>query len=66
MNSLGWAILFKMGCLCSKETVTIAGVKYTVRERIAQGFVNLKKLQLKSNLNKKKSFLQWLQFNRFG
>lgn len=37
MNSLGWAILFKMGCLCSKETVVISGTKYVIRERIAQG-----------------------------
>lgn len=38
MNSFGWAILFKMGCLCSRETVEIRGSKYTVRERIAQGY----------------------------
>lgn len=37
MNSFGWAILFKMGCLCSKETIVIGGTKYIVKEHIAQG-----------------------------
>lgn len=52
MNSLGWAIIFKMGCLCSKETITIAGIKYTVRERIAQGFVLFAKKSKFSKENK--------------
>lgn len=41
MNSLGWAIIFKMGCWCSKETINIGGVKYVVKERIAQGGFSL-------------------------
>lgn len=40
MNSLGWAIIFKMGCLCTKESITINGTRYVVRERIAQGYVS--------------------------
>lgn len=38
MISFGWAILFKSGCLCSKESIVISGTKYFVKERIAQGY----------------------------
>uniref|UniRef100_A0A0K8TRE1 non-specific serine/threonine protein kinase n=1 Tax=Tabanus bromius TaxID=304241 RepID=A0A0K8TRE1_TABBR len=41
MNSLGWAILFKMGCICSRESININGTKYIIRERIAQGGFSL-------------------------
>lgn len=41
MNSLGWAIIFKMGCLCTKESININGTKYLVREHIAQGGFSL-------------------------
>lgn len=37
MNSMGLAMLFRMGCVCSKENLTIKGVKYQVLENIAQG-----------------------------
>ncbi|GAB0091635.1 serine/threonine-protein kinase 16 [Sergentomyia squamirostris] len=37
MNSMGWAILFKMGCFCTRENVIINGTKYTVLEQVAQG-----------------------------
>lgn len=40
MNSLGWAIIFKIGCLCTKETITINGTKYVVCDHIAQGYVD--------------------------
>lgn len=38
MNSLGWTLIMKRGCLlCSKETVNIKGTKYIIRDRLAQG-----------------------------
>ncbi|XP_064455313.1 serine/threonine-protein kinase 16-like [Ornithodoros turicata] len=37
MNSLGWGILFSMGCTCSKETVCINGKRYTIKSRIGEG-----------------------------
>lgn len=37
MNSLGLSLIFKMGCLCSKETITVNSKKYTVREHLGQG-----------------------------
>lgn len=37
MNSIGLATLFRMGCVCSRENLTIKGVKYQVLESIAQG-----------------------------
>lgn len=39
MNSFGLSILFRMGCLCTKESFTINGTKYTVVDHIAQGYV---------------------------
>lgn len=41
MNSLGWALIFKRGCFCSKETLTISGTKYTVKDRLALGGFSL-------------------------
>ncbi|XP_023298669.2 serine/threonine-protein kinase 16 [Lucilia cuprina] len=41
MNSLGWALIIKRGCFCSKETLTISGTKYTVKDRLAQGGFSL-------------------------
>ncbi|XP_037052238.1 probable serine/threonine-protein kinase DDB_G0291350 [Bradysia coprophila] len=37
MNSIGWAILFKTGCFCTREQLTINGAKYTVLDNIATG-----------------------------
>ena len=37
MNSLGLSIIFKMGCLCSKETVTINSKKYYLRDQLGEG-----------------------------
>ncbi|XP_061392431.1 serine/threonine-protein kinase 16 [Musca vetustissima] len=41
MNSLGWALIVKRGCFCSKETLTINGTKYTIKDRLAQGGFSL-------------------------
>ncbi|XP_067615280.1 serine/threonine-protein kinase 16 [Eurosta solidaginis] len=42
MNSLGWTLLVKSGCLfCAKETVHIKGTKYIIRDRLAQGGFSL-------------------------
>ncbi|XP_012251739.2 serine/threonine-protein kinase 16 [Athalia rosae] len=37
MNSLGLSLILKMGCICSKETITINGRKYIVREHLGEG-----------------------------
>lgn len=37
MNSLGLSIIFKMGCLCSKESIRIKSKKYIVKEMIGEG-----------------------------
>uniref|UniRef100_T1J907 non-specific serine/threonine protein kinase n=1 Tax=Strigamia maritima TaxID=126957 RepID=T1J907_STRMM len=37
MNSLGLSLLFRMGCVCARETVDINGRKYRIRSRIAEG-----------------------------
>ncbi|ALC45301.1 CG1227 [Drosophila busckii] len=41
MHSIGWALIIKRGCFCSKETLHINGCRYTVRERLAQGGFSL-------------------------
>ena len=38
MNSLGLSLIFKMGCLCSKETILINNKKYTVLEHLGEGY----------------------------
>ncbi|XP_076292890.1 serine/threonine-protein kinase 16 [Lasioglossum baleicum] len=37
MNSLGLSLILKMGCICSKETVTVNSRNYTVREHLGEG-----------------------------
>lgn len=37
MNSLGLSIILKMGCLCSKETVTVNSKKYYLRDQLGEG-----------------------------
>ncbi|XP_046742893.1 serine/threonine-protein kinase 16 isoform X1 [Diprion similis] len=37
MNSLGLSLILKMGCICAKETITVNGRKYTVREHLGEG-----------------------------
>ncbi|XP_076627282.1 serine/threonine-protein kinase 16 [Colletes latitarsis] len=37
MNSLGLSLILKMGCICSKETITINSRNYTVREHLGEG-----------------------------
>ncbi|XP_055850748.1 serine/threonine-protein kinase 16 [Episyrphus balteatus] len=37
MNSMGWALIFKKGCWCTRESIIINGTKYIIKERIAQG-----------------------------
>lgn len=37
MNSLGLSMILKMGCLCSKETVTVNSKKYYLRDQIGEG-----------------------------
>ncbi|KAL7728282.1 hypothetical protein ACLKA6_007388 [Drosophila palustris] len=41
MHSIGWALIVKRGCFCSKETLKINGSRYRVRERLAQGGFSL-------------------------
>ncbi|KAL3832415.1 hypothetical protein ACJMK2_024060 [Sinanodonta woodiana] len=37
MNGLGLGILFRMGCVCGKETIEIENRRYIVRSRLAEG-----------------------------
>lgn len=37
MNALGLSLIVKMGCICTRETVNINGVKYVVKERLGEG-----------------------------
>lgn len=37
MNSLGLSLILKMGCICTKETITVNSRKYTVREHLGEG-----------------------------
>lgn len=37
MNSLGLSLILKMGCICSKETITVNSRNYTVREHLGEG-----------------------------
>ncbi|XP_060533480.1 serine/threonine-protein kinase 16 [Cylas formicarius] len=37
MNTLGLSMLLKMGCICTRETVDINGVKYVIKERLGEG-----------------------------
>ncbi|XP_008543942.1 serine/threonine-protein kinase 16 [Microplitis mediator] len=37
MNSLGLNLILKMGCLCSKETITVNDKKYNILEHLADG-----------------------------
>lgn len=37
MNTLGLSTLFRMGCLCIRESIDINGVKYVVKERLGEG-----------------------------
>ncbi|XP_076242348.1 serine/threonine-protein kinase 16 [Calliopsis andreniformis] len=37
MNSLGLSLILKMGCICSKETVTVNSRNYIVREHLGEG-----------------------------
>ncbi|KAK3932870.1 Serine/threonine-protein kinase 16 [Frankliniella fusca] len=37
MNSLGLSIIFKMGCLCSKESVIVNSKKYYLRDQLGEG-----------------------------
>lgn len=37
MNSLGLTLLFRMGCICAKETIIINNRKYHVRNRLGEG-----------------------------
>lgn len=39
MNSLGLSLILKMGCICSKETITVNSRNYTVREHLGEGQV---------------------------
>ncbi|XP_066593652.1 serine/threonine-protein kinase 16 [Prorops nasuta] len=37
MNSLGLSLIFKMGCICAKETITVNNKKYIIREHLGEG-----------------------------
>lgn len=37
MNALGLSLIMRMGCICTRETVNINGIKYTVKERLGEG-----------------------------
>ncbi|XP_015114822.1 serine/threonine-protein kinase 16 [Diachasma alloeum] len=37
MNSLGLSLILRMGCLCSKETITVNSTKYRVLEHLGEG-----------------------------
>ncbi|KAH8360269.1 hypothetical protein KR093_011831 [Drosophila rubida] len=41
MQSIGWTLIMKRGCFCSRETLNINGSRYRVRERLAQGGFSL-------------------------
>ncbi|XP_031629150.1 serine/threonine-protein kinase 16 [Contarinia nasturtii] len=54
MNSLGWALILKAGCWCSRETLVIGGTKYVIKERIAQGGFSL--IDLVENATTKRKY----------
>lgn len=37
MNALGLSMIVKMGCICTKESLNINGIKYVVKERLGEG-----------------------------
>ncbi|RZB38951.1 serine/threonine-protein kinase 16 [Asbolus verrucosus] len=37
MNALGLSMIVKMGCICTRESLNINGVKYVVKERLGEG-----------------------------
>ncbi|KAL7297877.1 hypothetical protein TKK_0008900 [Trichogramma kaykai] len=53
MNSLGLSLIFKMGCLCSKETITVNGKKYIILEHLGEGGFSTVSL-IEDNLTHKK------------
>ncbi|XP_058794085.1 serine/threonine-protein kinase 16 isoform X2 [Phymastichus coffea] len=53
MNSLGLSLIFKMGCICAKEIITVNGRKYTVLEHLGEGGFSTVSL-VEDNLTHKK------------
>ncbi|KAF7283636.1 serine/threonine-protein kinase 16 [Rhynchophorus ferrugineus] len=53
MNTLGLSTLFRMGCLCVRESVDINGVKYTVKDRLGEGGFSCVDLVEQSSTKKK-------------
>lgn len=37
MNTLGLSLIMRMGCICTRESLNINGVKYNVREHLGEG-----------------------------
>ncbi|XP_033166068.1 serine/threonine-protein kinase 16 [Drosophila mauritiana] len=56
MQSIGWTLIMKRGCLfsCRKETLNINGSRYTVRERLATGGFSL--IDLGENASTRRSY----------
>ncbi|XP_030374152.1 serine/threonine-protein kinase 16 [Scaptodrosophila lebanonensis] len=54
MHSIGWALIMKRGCFCSRETLHINGSKYTINERLAQGGFSL--IDLAQNADTRRSY----------
>jgi len=44
MNSLGLNLILRMGCICTKEIITINSRKYKVCEHLGDGQVYIKQL----------------------
>lgn len=54
MNTLGLSLIMKMGCICSKETININGVRYIVKESLGEG--GFSTVQLVENSSTKKLY----------
>lgn len=50
MNALGLTMIMKMGCICTRETININGIKYSVLERLGDGgFSTVDLVECKNN-----------------
>lgn len=41
MNALGLSLIMKMGCICTRESININGIKYVVKDRLGEGLVSI-------------------------
>ncbi|ENN77639.1 serine/threonine-protein kinase 16 [Dendroctonus ponderosae] len=53
MNTLGLSTLFRMGCICTSESVDINGIKYVVKELLGEGGFSCVELVEQASTRKK-------------